>query len=43
MAFDIWVKDENGNVVKQKVALNPLNKDSFSEVWEGSGYYKAED
>ena len=43
MAFDIWVKDSEGNVVKQKVALNPLNKDSFSEVWEGSGYYKAED
>lgn len=43
MAFDIWVKDENGNVVKEKVALNPNNHDSFSEVWEGSGYCKAKD
>ena len=43
MAFDIWVEDKDGKVVKEKVALNPRNTDSFSEVWEGSGYHKAED
>ena len=41
MAFDVWVEDKDGNVVLQKVALNPLNQDSFAEVWEGSGSMKS--
>jgi len=43
MAFDVWVEDKDGNVVLQKVALNPLNQDSFAEVWEGSGSIKSKD
>ena len=43
MAFDIWVEDKDGNVVLQKVALNPRNHDSFAEVWEDSGLMKFED
>ena len=40
---DYYAKDKDGNIVLQKVALNPRNHDSFAEVWEDSGSMKSKD